>query len=210
MPKTFCKKFEKTIEAGKSLKVTFPGSKFVVKAASADFDAQFDDGETSTLDAAGCELDFGGDYFRKVEIKNLSSTVALTVEFFIGDAGAKFTGLRFPRTKTIGHDLTIANNAESATIPGVATTAAIYSASGIGVGRRRDHLILTCKPAMTGKIWVKNATTGALLALVGAGSAGGGIPIKTDDDVKLFNDTGAGIQTSGATPDFAYMEVFNI
>jgi hypothetical protein len=206
--KTFTKKFDKQVAAGERIKLAFPGSKFFVKAASADFDVQFDDGETHTLDAGGCELDFGGEYFRKCEIINLSSTDVLTVEVFIGDAGAKFTALRYPNLKSIGFEVPVTADQGTFDVPGVSTDAAKFSGAGVGVGRRRQYLTITLRPSLAGKIIVSDKRTGTLLALIGASSSGGGFPIHSSDTVVVKNDTGANITSTGATPDIAIMEVF--
>jgi len=187
-----------TVEPSKKLIVNAVGRYFRCREASAAFQLKVGS-DTYTLEG-GDEFTVRDDDpdFRQLTFINLSDTDDLTVDFFAGKNVVRNAYVKLPRTRSQPAVISLAVGATQ-DFPGIDDS-----------GKRRKQFTMTLKNGMTGQILVRNADTGGLVAIIGAGATAGiGFALETDDNLQIQNKTGTNpIESESASPTISVIETF--
>lgn len=170
--------FTITVSTTKASVIDVSGELFVCFESSARFEMQFDDRpKFPCLGGFTLRLPDG---FKRITLFNLSSTDALTVDFYAGNTFVSFEYLRTRPTRSKAQDGTLLNG-ESADL------------HGIDSGQRRKSVMVSNRHA-TAELLLTDQAGGAgnIMAAIPAKTICP--PIETDALVSIFNNSGGSIQ----------------
>lgn len=145
----------KQIPAARSVEVSCFGDKLFVESASFPFNLRPGNGNTSAA-KNGFELDMQGENFSTLLIQNPNTTTALDAVIWVGSARVKFHFPAIPATALCASKYTIAGG-NPLTLPGVATSATLYSQVGVAVGQRRKQFVVSNNRSNTNSMTIKDA-----------------------------------------------------